>query len=63
MLEKMIKNFVTQGISPEKAADCVLNAIQQEKFYILTHPEWKDLIRSRMEDILNDKNPTYRPMT
>ena len=39
-------------------ADKVFDAIRDEKFYILTHPELKDDIRRRMEDILQERNPT-----
>jgi short-subunit dehydrogenase len=62
MLEKMVKQLVTQGQAPEKIAGDVFNAIVNERFYILTHPEFKELIRIRMEDILEERQPTYRPM-
>jgi hypothetical protein len=39
----------------------VLSAIRDERFYILTHPEWNPLIEGRMKDILNGRNPTPRP--
>ena len=35
----------------------VLDGIQQERFYILTHPRIKPAIQRRMEDILNERNP------
>ena len=49
---------VQEGISPQQVADCVFDAIKEEKFYILTHPEAKDAVRIRMEDILQERNPT-----
>ncbi len=45
-------------IDPPEVADKVFDAIRDEKFYILTHPELKDRIRRRMEDILQERNPT-----
>lgn len=39
-------------------ADAVFQAIREERFYIFTHPEGKEWIRIRMEDILQERNPT-----
>ena len=47
---------------PQKVADIVFKAIRDETFYILTHPEWKEWIRVRMEDILQERNPTFIPV-
>jgi NAD(P)-dependent dehydrogenase (short-subunit alcohol dehydrogenase family) len=43
---------------PRQVAEKVFAAIREEKFYILTHPEWKDAVRTRMEDILLERNPS-----
>jgi NAD(P)-dependent dehydrogenase (short-subunit alcohol dehydrogenase family) len=43
---------------PAQVADAVFQAIREGRFYILTHPEGKDWIRTRMEDILQERNPT-----
>lgn len=47
------------GMTPQEVATLVFQAIRKEKFYILTHPELKPMIRQRMEDILQERNPTY----
>jgi hypothetical protein len=44
-------------ISPDYVADCVFDAIRNEQLYILTHPESKEWVRTRMEDIINGRNP------
>jgi hypothetical protein len=46
------------GMPPAQVADAVFQAIREERFYILTHPEGTDWIRRRMEDILQERNPT-----
>lgn len=46
------------GALPEQVADFAFEAIRDEKFYILPHPEWKAAVRTRMEDILAERNPT-----
>jgi NAD(P)-dependent dehydrogenase (short-subunit alcohol dehydrogenase family) len=57
-----IKQFfyegIQSGISSKQVAGFVLDAIKNDKFYILTHPESKRRIQMRMKDILGDRNPT-----
>ena len=57
-LEQDVRKLVQEGMSPKDATDCVFNAIIEEKFYILTHPDLKPAVQMRMEDILKDRNPT-----
>ena len=56
---QMVKGFLANGLPPARVADLVFAAIRDERFYILTHPEWKPMIRTRMEDILEERSPTY----
>ena len=53
-----LRQAVAAGMPPEQVADAVFEAVQKDQFYILTHPEWQDSVRSRMEDILQGRNPT-----
>ena len=46
------------GMSPRQVAECVFKAVLEERFYILTHPATKAHIQRRMEDILQERNPT-----
>jgi NAD(P)-dependent dehydrogenase (short-subunit alcohol dehydrogenase family) len=46
------------GAPPEQVADSVFQAIREKRFYILPHPEWKAAVRTRMEDILAERNPS-----
>ena len=43
---------------PSTIADRVFEAVQANRFYVLTHPDWKDQIETRMQDILRERNPT-----
>ncbi len=51
------RNRLAGGLSPERMAEQVLNAIRGDQFYILTHDEYDDMIRTRMENILSHRNP------
>jgi NAD(P)-dependent dehydrogenase (short-subunit alcohol dehydrogenase family) len=46
------------GMSPQQVAEHVFSAIREDKFYILTHPEFKPALQTRMENILQEHNPT-----
>jgi hypothetical protein len=48
---------VEGGLSPQRVAGQVFEAIREEKFYILTHPDWKPLVQQRVDSILHDRNP------
>ena len=46
------------GMSPREVADAIVRAVKNEAFYVLTHPEFKEDIRRRMDDIIHERNPT-----
>jgi len=57
--EQAIRQSVSSGISPQEGADCVFTAIRDVKFYMIKDSEkWKPLVQRRMEDIIQDRNPT-----
>ena len=53
---------VQQGLSPRAIGDKVLLAIQEERFYVLTHPEMQPLIERRMNNVLTGAKPTIPAM-
>ncbi len=52
---------LAQGLSPREVGDQVLSAIREDRFYILTHPDWSYLIEHRLKTILSGQNPTPMP--
>jgi NAD(P)-dependent dehydrogenase (short-subunit alcohol dehydrogenase family) len=50
-----------QGMSPRAVGEEVLAAIRDERFYILTHPDYQTLIEQRMKDLVSGSNPTFVP--
>ncbi|GHO50430.1 SDR family NAD(P)-dependent oxidoreductase [Ktedonospora formicarum] len=59
---QFMRQAIQSGMPPFHIADIVFKAIRDEKFYILTHPEWKESVRSRMDDLLQERNPTFLPV-
>jgi NAD(P)-dependent dehydrogenase (short-subunit alcohol dehydrogenase family) len=52
------RQAVQAGMPPVQVADAVFKALREDQFYILTHPESKERVRTRMEDILQERSPT-----
>ena len=46
------------GMSPRAVGEQVLAAIREERFYVLTHPEFNSLIEVRTTLMLSGRNPT-----
>jgi NAD(P)-dependent dehydrogenase (short-subunit alcohol dehydrogenase family) len=49
--------FISHGMRPEEVADHTINAIRQEKFYVFPNPQPLEIVRLRMEAILEQSNP------
>jgi len=56
--ERMLRKAVTSGkLSADDVAAAVLAAVEDERFYILTHARIKGAIQARMDDILAERAP------
>jgi NAD(P)-dependent dehydrogenase (short-subunit alcohol dehydrogenase family) len=58
LMDQVVRQLVATGTDPGEIGDLVLNAIRDERFYILPHPEGKEQVRGRMEDIIEERNPS-----
>ncbi|MGO9838078.1 MAG: SDR family NAD(P)-dependent oxidoreductase [Polyangiaceae bacterium] len=59
MVESMVRAAVEAGIPPEVVAEKVLQAVIEEKFWILTHSKTKKIVEKRMIGILENQNPQF----
>ncbi len=57
-MENFVAQHVAQGIDPAHVADQLFDALRANRFYILTHPNWKVAVQARMGDILEGRTPT-----
>ena len=53
-----LTDTVPDAMPPEQVAERIMEAVKGEKFYILPHEVSKERIRTRLDDILNDRLPT-----
>lgn len=58
-VDRIMRNAVAAGMDPAEVAALTFTAIRQNRFYILPHPETKPAVRLRMDDILNERNPSF----
>jgi NAD(P)-dependent dehydrogenase (short-subunit alcohol dehydrogenase family) len=59
MIETMVRAAVDAGMPAELVAERVLQAIVDEKFWILTHSKTKKMVEKRVRGILEDVNPEF----
>jgi NADP-dependent 3-hydroxy acid dehydrogenase YdfG len=57
-MEQAFRAALAAGLPPEQVAGAVVDAIREDRFYILTHEDTKARVRTKMEDILEGRNPT-----
>ncbi len=52
-----LKSAIEAAMPPHRVADMVFDAITNERFYILTHPEWTEVIQMRSDNLIRMENP------
>ncbi|CAN5564734.1 SDR family NAD(P)-dependent oxidoreductase [soil metagenome] len=56
-LKGMIDNWIAEGLQPAHVASLVVDAVRNNRFYVLTHPEWQGAVRDRVDRMLTGENP------
>ncbi|HUI41965.1 MAG TPA: SDR family NAD(P)-dependent oxidoreductase [Terriglobia bacterium] len=54
---KFFKAAIDAAMPPLQVANIVFDAIRNERFYIMTHPEWMEVVRMRTDSLLRLENP------
>jgi NAD(P)-dependent dehydrogenase (short-subunit alcohol dehydrogenase family) len=54
---ELMKQIVASGLPAHEVARQVVDAVKHERFYVLPHPEMKSIVRTRMDDILEERGP------
>jgi NAD(P)-dependent dehydrogenase (short-subunit alcohol dehydrogenase family) len=57
-MEQAFRAQLATGQPPEEVAGAVLDAIRDERFYIITHEPTKGQVSARLNDIVGGQNPT-----
>ena len=48
------RGLLAKGKDPAEVAELVVRGIREQRFWILTHPEWKDVLRGRVEALASE---------
>ena len=62
-LEDVVRSLVAAGMPPAEVASCVLRAIEEERFYVLTHPDFLAQVKERCQDIVEGRAPNPASIT
>jgi NAD(P)-dependent dehydrogenase (short-subunit alcohol dehydrogenase family) len=58
----LFADLIKGGMPPRAVADLVLEAIREQRFYILTHPEWTQFVEHRAQRIVAGEPPANPPL-
>ena len=61
LTEQAIREAMKTGVAPEAIAERVVEAIREQRFYILSEDVWRRCCEVRLEDIRQARNPTFAP--
>jgi NAD(P)-dependent dehydrogenase (short-subunit alcohol dehydrogenase family) len=50
-----IQAALEQGMHPDEVGELVAKAVEQEKFWILTHPHWSKTVQKQLDAMVNDQ--------
>jgi NAD(P)-dependent dehydrogenase (short-subunit alcohol dehydrogenase family) len=53
-----IQASLEQGMPPDEVGELVANAVEQEKFWILTHPRWAKGVQKQLDALVEDQSLT-----
>ena len=61
-MEQAFRATLARGQPPEEIADAVVDAIKNDRFYILPHEKMADQVSNRLTDIIGGRNPTLQTL-
>lgn len=59
LVEQALRDQMKVATPPDVIADRVIDAIRENRFYILSNDGWRDACNARLEDIRLRRNPTF----
>jgi short-subunit dehydrogenase len=57
VIQTHVKRATDEGMTPAAVADIVANGIEEERFWLLTHPDWMSMAVARWDSIAEGVNP------
>jgi len=63
VMRKLVGQLIDGGTDPIEVGRLVAESIEAERFYVLPHPEWLNVVQNRMQRILDQQDPIGVPPT
>jgi NAD(P)-dependent dehydrogenase (short-subunit alcohol dehydrogenase family) len=57
MMRELVGQMIEKGMDPHDVGRLVADSIESERFYVLPHPEWLNVVENRMRRILDQDDP------
>ena len=61
MIRKVMTGFVEGGLDPLDVGRLVARSVQEDRFYVLSHPDWVNMVRNRADTITEGRDPVPVP--
>ena len=57
-MAKEIQSMLEQGMQPDEVGRLVVDAIESDKFWVLTHPRWTKTVQKQLDAMNEDQSLT-----
>ncbi len=57
-MRDIVEALIEGGLAPEAVAHQVVDAVREQRPWVLTHPEWMEMVRNRTERIIAEEPPS-----
>lgn len=57
VLREIVGKRIEAGMDPAEVGRLVADSIETDRFYVLPHPQWLNVVDNRMQRILDQKDP------
>jgi NAD(P)-dependent dehydrogenase (short-subunit alcohol dehydrogenase family) len=58
---QVVGKLIEEGMDPTEVGRLVAESIESDRFYVLPHPDWLNVVENRMQRILDQKDPVGVP--
>ncbi len=59
-VSRLLDRLIETGMDPDDVAALVVEAVREQRFAILTHPDWAESVRRRTDRLLDGELPEFR---
>ena len=57
LFRQIVEKLIEEGLDPAEVGRLVADSIEADRFYVLPHPQWLNVVENRMQRILAQEDP------